>query len=311
MTVLRLGIDLGGTKTEGVVLRPDGSEAARLRRPTIQADYAACISTIGSIVAELEGKAGLTFSKIGVGVPGSMSPRTGLIRNANSVWLNGKPLQDDLSASLGKAVRISNDANCLALSEIYDGNAKDARSVFSVILGTGVGGGLVINKEIVTGANGLAGEWGHIPLVVADGVLPHCYCGQVGCMEQYLSGPAILRDYFASGGYGAVDAKDVADLANGGESIAQSCLARHLQRLGRGLATIVNVIDPDVIVLGGGVSNLHGIVDALPGAIKPYVFADATDEVEIDVRLARWGDSSGVRGAARLWGDEEHDSIDG
>ncbi|NOX72924.1 MAG: ROK family protein [Alphaproteobacteria bacterium] len=305
MGALRLGIDLGGSKTEGVVLAADGFEIARRRVPTVKGSYAATLATVNSLVLEMEKLAGQRFGRFGIGIPGSISPRTGLVRNANSTWINNRPLGVDLERKTGRVVRISNDANCLALSEMHDGAAQGAHAVFAVILGTGVGGGLVLNGQIINGAHGLAGEWGHIPLAHEDLNAPPCFCGRRGCLEQYLSGPAIVRDYLASGGDGAENVEEISARAQAGEDLAKSVLARHLARLGQGLGTIVNVLDPEVLVLGGGVSNLPGLIKALPGAIAPHVFAAKGDMIEIKVRRAKWGDSSGVRGAARLWRLEE------
>lgn len=301
---LLLGIDLGGTKTEGVVLRPNGSEIGRKRVETVRGDYTATMDTILDLVSTLEKQAGIRFDRIGIGIPGSISAKTGLVRNANSTWINGKPLVDDLARVLGRKVRVSNDANCLALSEARDGAAQGAHSVFAVILGTGVGGGLVVNGSIVAGANGLAGEWGHTPLAHQGPDGPLCFCGRQGCMEQYVSGPAILNDYTHSGGEVLDRVETLVERAKAGEVDAIATLRRHLERLAHGLGGIVNLLDPDVFVLGGGVSNLPGLAESLPRAIAPHVFAPARDKVEIQVRRARWGDSSGVRGAARLWEHE-------
>lgn len=301
-----LGIDLGGTKTEAVVLHPDGTEAIRKRVPTIAGDYNATIATICDLVAELEANVSYSFEHIGIGIPGSISPHTGLVRNANSTWINGKPFQADIAralstSALSKQVRIENDANCLALSEACDGAGLGAASVFAVILGTGVGGGLVFGGQIVTGANGLAGEWGHVSLAHEDLDAPNCFCGQKGCNETYLSGPAILRDYALSGGEDFSRVQEIVALASTGDDLARQALARHLDRLARALGAIINIIDPDVIVLGGGVSNLPGLLHGLPKAIAPYVFCTGDEPVKINIKPARWGDSSGVRGAARLW----------
>lgn len=299
-----LGIDLGGSKTEGVVLHPDGSELGRVRVETIHGDYDATLDTISELVKALEKQAQTRFDRVGIGIPGSVSAVTGLVRNANSTWINGKSLANDLARVLGREVRLCNDANCLALSEVRDGAAMGARSVFAVILGTGVGGGLVVNGEIVEGVNGLAGEWGHIPLAHEPADAPMCFCGQRGCMEQYLSGPALLRDYAEHGGEVLERVETLSERASMGEAAAVVALSRHSMRLAQGLGSIVNLIDPEVFVLGGGVSNLPGLSGRLPAAIAPHVFTPARDTIEIQVRLARWGDSSGVRGAARLWESE-------
>jgi fructokinase len=302
---LRLGIDLGGTKTEAVILAANGAEIARQREPTVKGSYQATLDTVKSLVQEMEKQTGQRFSQIGIGIPGSISPRTGLVRNANSTWINGKLLAVDLERETGRQFRISNDANCLALSELHDGAASGAASVFAVILGTGVGGGLVLNGQVIDGAHGLGGEWGHIPLAHEGSSAPKCFCGRRGCMERYLSGPAIVTDYLALGGQAADNVETISQRAQAGEDLAKHALERHLRRLGQGLGTIVNVIDPAVFVLGGGLSNLPGLIDALPAAIAPHVFAAEADMIEIKVRRAKWGDSSGVRGAARLWRLEE------
>ncbi|MFT4714949.1 MAG: fructokinase [Paracoccaceae bacterium] len=303
MPKIRLGIDLGGTKTEAVALRADGSEAARHRVATVRGSYPDTLKTISDLVGTIEDLADTRFDQVGLGIPGSVSPSTGLVRNANSTWINGKPLLADLSRVLERDVRISNDANCFALSECRDGAAIGATSVFAAILGTGVGGGLVLNGQIVEGAHGLGGEWGHVPLARTsdNGQTPVCFCGQLGCMEQYLSGPAIARDYLARGGAETDSVAVISERSQSGETLATECLARHLDRLARGLSTIINVFDPAIVVLGGGVSNLAGLVENLPAAIAPYVFAPTSDKIEIKIARALWGDSSGVRGAARLW----------
>lgn len=299
------GIDLGGTKTEGCVLGPGGDEILRHRVDTIKDSYSATIATITHLVQALQRRSGRTCHRLGVGIPGSVSPVAGLVRNANSTWINGRPFGRDLEAALGLPVRIENDANCLALSESFDGAARGAGSVFAVVLGTGVGGGLVINGRIHVGAHALAGEWGHTPLAGApEG--SDCFCGRAGCLETFLSGPALVRDYQASGGDPDIcHVQQIAARALNGDAAAIGALSRHLARLGQALGAIVNIVDPEVIVLGGGLSNLQGLAEALPAVIAQHIFAPHSDRVVPVVRQARWGDSSGVRGAARLFeGDD-------
>ena len=277
MDTPRIGIDLGGTKIEGIVLDGDGRELARVRVPTPRDDYDATVGAIVGLVRRLDaGRRGT----VGVGIPGTISPATGVVKNANSTWLNGRPLHRDLERALGCPVRIANDANCFALSEAADGAAAGASVVFGVILGTGVGGGIVAGGIAWRGANAIAGEWGHNPLPWADDDErpgPRCWCGQDGCLETFLSGPALARD--------------------GGASSPEA-LARYESRLARALASIVNVLDPDVIVLGGGVSNVASLYASVPRLWGDWIFSD-----RVDTKLVppRHGDSSGVRGAARLW----------
>lgn len=299
------GIDLGGTKTEGVVLLADGTEVLRHRVPTVPGSYGATLTSIKHLIATLEANSGLACRRVGIGIPGSISPQTGNVRNANSTWINGQPFQSDIEAALDRPVRIANDANCLALSEARDGTGQGAESLFAVILGTGVGGGLVIGERIVTGAHGLGGEWGHVPLPGENSSGKACFCGRSGCVETWLSGPALLGDYLSNGGGAAERVEDIVARAASGDIAAEAALNRWRQRLGRGLGMIVNIVDPAMIVLGGGLSNLPGLADDLPGLIAPHVFAAPDDRVEIPVALAYWGDSSGVRGAARLWEDKE------
>ena len=303
MVTALFGIDLGGTKTEGVVMHLDGREVLRHRMATIKGSYAATLETISTLITHLEDSSGFACQRLGVGIPGSVSPVTGLVRNANSTWINGRNLTADLTQHLGLPVRISNDANCLTLSEARDGAARGANLVFGVILGTGVGGGLVVNGHVWNGAHGLAGEWGHIPMpgkAAQDSEIRRCFCGRVGCIESYLSGPAILAEYRSEGGV-AVDVSGIVNHAGAGEACAISVLARHKRRLGRALGLVVNLLDPDVIVLGGGVSKLPGLLDELPSLVLPHVFAANDDAPVIDIRKALHGDSSGVRGAAWLW----------
>ena len=297
----RLGVDLGGTKIEIVALAGREAECELLRRrvPTPREDYAGTVAAIGALVEAAETALGATCT-VGVGIPGSVSPSTGLIRNGNSTWLNGKPLQQDLEARLGRPVRLANDANCFALSEAADGAGADADSVFGVILGTGVGGGLVIGGRIVSGANGIAGEWGHIPLPArgaADGPPRHCWCGRDDCIETFLSGPAFEREYAAEFGAPA-RAHEIAARVARGDTIARAALTRYEERLARALAMVINLLDPAIIVLGGGVSNIPTLCRNVPTLWRKHIFADGVDT---RIEVAAHGDSSGVRGAARLW----------
>ena len=294
----RIGIDLGGTKIEGIVLAPDGEELARLRVPTPR-DYASSLDAIAGLVAELERGTGATGS-VGIGIPGTIVPSTGLVKNANSVWLNGQPLGRDLEARLGRAVRVMNDANCFALSEASDGAGAGASVVFGVILGTGVGGGIVIDGRCLSGANLVAGEWGHNPLPWPEPDEypgPRCYCGKRGCIETFLSGPGLEGDHERCSGE-RLTAAAVAERAARGETAAAATMARYHGRLARALASVVNILDPDVIVLGGGVSNIAGLPEAALALLPRWVFSDS---VVTRVARNRHGDSSGVRGAAWLW----------
>lgn len=295
----RLGIDLGGTKIEGRVLSPGGDEIARRRILAPQGDYDASVRALTDIIAALMDDAG-GDATVGIAMPGSLSPSTGLVRNANSTWLNGRPLRQDLEAALGRPVRMANDANCFALSEAVDGAAAGARSVFGVIVGTGCGGGIVIDGKVLEGARGIGGEWGHNPLPWADAD-EHpgapCWCGRNGCMEIWASGTGLSADYRRRTGE-LVSGHEIVERAHLGELAARTSLDRHASRLARGLAHIVNVIDPDVIVLGGGLSKLPHLYEVLPKLAAPYVFSDVA---ALDIRPPKWGDASGVRGAAWLW----------
>lgn len=296
---VRIGIDLGGTKIEGIVLDPDGTELTRLRVPTPR-DYDATLAALVELVATLEGRVQATGT-IGVGMPGSHSPSTGLVRNANSVWLNGRPFDRDLATALGRDVRCTNDANCLAVSEAADGAGAGARVVFAVILGTGVGAGIVVDGRVVEGRNAVAGEWGHNPLPwPRPDELPGsgCYCGKHGCIETWLAGPSLARDHRDVTGEERTAAA-IAAAADTGEPGAAATLDRYADRLARSLAHVVNVIDPDVVVLGGGVSNIGRLYDTVPGRLAAWVFGG---EATTPLRPAVHGDSSGVRGAAGLWG---------
>jgi fructokinase len=299
---MRIGIDLGGTKTELIALDRDGVERDRTRVATPAASYGAIVDCIGSLVRDAEVRLG-THASVGVGTPGALSPATGLLRNSNTTCLNGRPLDRDLSAALQREVRIANDANCFALSEAVDGAGRDANVVFGVILGTGVGGGIVVNRAALTGKHAIAGEWGHNPLPWPQtNELPGaaCYCGKRGCIETFLSGPALARDY-AERGAEAVAASVIAARAAAGEPNARAALERYLDRLARALASVVNVLDPDVVVLGGGLSQVDELYRELPARLQDYVFSDC---METRVLPALHGDSSGVRGAAWLWPDD-------
>jgi fructokinase len=300
---IRVGLDLGGTKIEGIALDPRGSELARRRIPTPRGDYAATVEALASLAESLEHQAGARAS-VGLAMPGVMSPATGLVKNANSTWLIGRPLAADLTARLAREVRCANDANCFALSEAVDGAAAGARCVFGVIVGTGTGGGVVVDGRVLTGAHAIAGEWGHNPLPWprtggpdAEWPGPSCYCGRTGCIETFLSGPGLARDYRDDNGH-HLDAPEIVARAAAGDAAAERCLQRYEDRMARGLASIVNVLDPDVIVLGGGLSNVDRLYANVPRVWAPYVFSDV-----VTTRLvkAAHGDSSGVRGAAWLW----------
>jgi len=296
---MRIGIDLGGTKIEGIALDGSGATLARRRVATPRGDYAATVGAVAALVGALEAEAGRSGS-VGVGIPGTVSPATGLVKNANSTWLIGRPLDRDLAAALARPVRLANDADCFALSEASDGAGRGAAVVFGVILGTGVGGGLVVHGRPVQGPNGIAGEWGHNPLpwpAEDERPGPACYCGRAGCIETFLSGPGLARDHRAATG-ADLDAAAIAAAAASGEPAAAATLARYAGRLARGLATVVNVVDPDVIVLGGGLSQIAALYAAVPRLWGDHVFSDT---VATALRPPVHGDSSGVRGAAWLW----------
>jgi len=296
---MRIGIDLGGTKIEGIAIADDGSVRLRRRIPAPRGDYRNTLEAVAALVRGIEGEMGVEGT-VGIGIPGTMSQATGRIKNANSTWLNGTPLSDDLAEMLGRPIRLANDANCFALSEATDGAGAGARVVFGVIVGTGTGGGVVVDQRVVAGVNGVAGEWGHNPLPAPrDGERPgpRCYCGRLGCIETFLSGPALSADYAAGGGTVAT-AKEIASRAADGEALALAALERYEERMARALGSVINLLDPDVIVLGGGVSNITRLYERVPQLWAPYIFSDA-----VATRLvpAVHGDSSGVRGAAWLW----------
>jgi fructokinase/N-acetylglucosamine kinase len=323
---LRLGIDLGGTKIEIIALDNAGTERLRHRVPTPQNDYPATVETLSSLVRQAESELGMSGS-VGIGTPGALSHATGLMKNCNSTCLIGRPLKADLEAALGREVRLTNDANCFALSEATDGAAAGAEVVFGVILGTGVGGGLVVRGQVLNGINSIAGEWGHNPLpyfqfrhaqadheetgthpTTGERIVhpwpserecngPPCYCGKKGCIEAWLSGPALAADHVRYGGED-LPAHEIAQLAAAGYGPCSKTLARYEERLARALAGVINILDPDVIVLGGGLSNIQRLYDNVPKLWPRYVFSD-----RIDTKLVPpiHGDSSGVRGAAWLW----------
>lgn len=297
--MMRIGVDLGGTKIEAIVLDESGAERARERVDTPSGDYEATVHGIASLVQALERRLGNTCS-VGVGTPGAVSPFTGLIKNANSQCLNGRPLEKDLARALGRPVRLANDADCFALSEATDGSAAGARAVFGVILGTGVGGGIVVGGNLLRGPNAVAGEWGHNPLPwrrEEDEPAPRCWCGKNGCIEAYLSGPALARDHARWTGE-ELDPAQIDARAAQGEPEAESSLFRYEDRLARALASVINVLDPNVIVLGGGISNVQRLYQRVPRYWGRYVFSD---QVATKLVAPRYGDSSGVRGAAWLW----------
>ncbi len=296
---MRIGIDLGGTKIEGIAIDDEGNERQRLRVPTPRGDYFAILQAIASLVDAIESAQGRRGT-VGVGIPGAISPATGLVKNANSVELIGHPLDQDLSRRLGREVRVANDANCFALSEAVDGAAAGASIVFGVILGTGVGGGVVVNGRVLAGAHAIAGEWGHNPLPWPSDEErpgPACYCGRSGCTETFLAGPSLARDHREHGGQDLTTAQ-IAAQAQAGESQALATMARYEDRMARALAVVINVLDPDVVVLGGGVSNVARLYREVPLLLPKYVFSD---KVTTPIAKAKHGDSSGVRGAAWLW----------
>jgi fructokinase len=298
--MIRLGVDFGGTKIEAAALDRDGRFLARVRRPN-PGGYDAALAVVRDLVEEAQARAGQgAASCVGVGMPGSISPKTGFARNANSVWLNGKPFREDLEAVLGRPVRVANDANCLALSEATDGAGAGAPVVFAAILGTGCGGGLALNGRPLQGLNGIAGEWGHTPLPWPrpdEWPAPTCWCGKTGCLELYISGTGFEADH-ARHAETSITAPAIIAALRAGDAAAAGTFDRYLDRLARGLAAVCDLLDPDVIVLGGGMSNVDELYAALPAALAAQVFSDV---FETPIRRAVHGDSSGVRGAAWLW----------
>jgi len=303
---IRVGLDLGGTKIEGIALDRDGSELARRRVPTPRGDYAATVEAVARLAEELEHtsrssgeSSGSPAATVGVGMPGVISPATGLVKNANSTWLIGHPFAADLSARLGREVRCANDANCFALSEAVDGAAAGARTVFGVIVGTGTGGGIVVDGRVLTGPNAIAGEWGHNPMpwpFEDEWPGPDCYCGRTGCIETFLSGPGFARGFARDGT--SIDAIEIVARAAAGDPSAEAWVRRYEERMARALASVINVLDPDVIVLGGGMSNIDRLYTNVPAFWSGLVFSDT---VTTRFVKAVHGDSSGVRGAAWLW----------
>jgi fructokinase len=304
--MIRIGVDFGGTKIEAAAIDRDGQFCARVRAPTPR-DYAASLQVVRELVDEAERQANVVAPGsrfVGVATPGSISPRTGLIRNANSQWLNDKPFREDLAACLGAQVRMANDANCLALSEAIGGGAAGATVVFAAILGTGCGGGVAAHGKVIEGRNAIAGEWGHTPLpwpTAEEHPGPKCWCGRHNCLELYISGTGFEADHARATGR-KLSALDIAAAARAGDAAAAQALDRYVERLGRGLAMICDITDPDVIVLGGGMSNVTELYDRVPAVLAHWLFSDVC---ETPIVPARFGDSSGVRGAALLWPIDE------
>jgi fructokinase len=300
--IVRIGIDLGGTKIEVIALANDGQELFRHRIATPRHDYQQTLDAITGLVKLAEENTGQQGS-VGVGIPGTLSPYTGLVKNANSVWLNGQPLDKDLSAMLAREVRIANDANCLAVSEATDGAAAGKQTVFAVIIGTGCGAGVAINGQAHSGGNGISGEWGHNPLPWLDddelrfrAEVP-CYCGKQGCIETFISGTGFATDYARLSG-NPLKGHEIMTLVAQGDALAEQAISRYELRLAKSLAHVINIFDPDVVVLGGGMSNVDRLYQHVPQLVKSWVFGG---ECETPIRKAVHGDSSGVRGAAWLW----------
>jgi fructokinase len=296
---VRIGVDLGGTKIEIIALDDNGAPVLRRRVPTPVGDYSGTIRAIAELVRSAQSQIGVLAS-VGIATPGALSPQTGLLRNSNSVVLNGKPLDRDIANALGQSVRLENDANCLAISEAIDGAGAGCRVVFGAILGTGVGGGIVVEGRILTGLNRIGGEWGHNPLpwtTESERPAHRCYCGKSGCIETFLSGAGLAREYFSLS-QKEFPAEQIGAAEQSGEPDAVRSLAMYKDRLARSLAALINVLDPDVIVLGGGISNTETLYIGLPDLIARYAFSDG---IRTRVVRAAHGDSSGVRGAARLW----------
>ncbi len=295
----RIGIDLGGTKIAAIAFDPSDRILAERRVPAPREGYEATIRAVADMVDLIEAAIGHRGS-VGVGMPGSISPMTGLVQNANSTWLNGREFYQDLKSALGREVRLANDANCFALSEAADGAAACAETVFGVIIGTGCGGGLIVDGKPLLGRHGVGGEWGHNPLPWpgdAEYPAPRCWCGRAGCLELWVSGSGLERDHRLVNGESR-SAVQIEEAARGGDPASQTSLDRHADRLARGLAHIVNIADPDVIVLGGGLSKMAHLYEVVPALMAPYV---VSDRPSVDLRPPVHGDASGVRGAARLW----------
>ncbi len=300
----RIGIDLGGSKIGGIVLAPDGSVLAERRIATPADSYDSTLAAVADLVGALEQAAGSSHATIGIGMPGAISPATGLVKNANSTWLNGRPFDRDIAAKLGRAVRVANDANCFAVSEAQDGAAAGRHLVFGVILGTGVGGGIAIDGRVLTGPNAIAGEWGHNPLPApndSERPGPECYCGRRGCVETFLSGPGLAADHASATGV-TLTAPEIVALAEDGDDGATATLARYVDRLARGLAGVINILDPDAIVLGGGLSEIAELYARVPECWRRYVFSDRCNT---ELLPPKHGAASGVRGAAWLWPPDE------
>jgi len=300
---MRIGLDLGGTKIEGVALDDEGAQLARRRVATPRNDYDETLRAMAGLVRDLEAETGRRGT-VGVGMPGALSPATGLVKNANSTWLIGQPLDRDLSSLLARPIRFANDANCFALSEAVDGAGAGARVVFGVIVGTGTGGGVVVDRRVLTGPNAIAGEWGHNPLPwprESEWPGPPCYCGKTGCVETFLSGPGMARDHLEATGE-ALAAPEVVARAERGDVAATATLARYEERMARALAVVLDILDPDVVVLGGGMSQIARLYDAVPRLWQAWAFSDRVDTA---LKPPVHGDSSGVRGAAWLWGPGE------
>jgi fructokinase len=303
MTAFRIGIDLGGTKIEAAALDDRGAMHLRQRVPTPVGDYAGTVAAIATLVSRIEREIGAGAS-VGIAIPGTIVVATGLVKNANSVWLNGKPLGQDVEAALGRPVRFANDANCFVLSEAVDGAAAGCGTVFGVILGTGVGGGIVVGGRIIVGANAITGEWGHNPLPAPqpdEWPGPPCYCGRSGCIETFLSGRGLVADHQRHRG-AALDGPAIAAGAAAGDAVCRATLDRYAERLARALAGVINILDPDAIVLGGGLSSLSHLYDEVP---RHWVRHIISDTVVTRLLPPVHGDSSGVRGAAWLWRPEE------
>ena len=301
--MLRIGVDLGGTKIEIVALDAAGNQRLRRRVPTPQGNYAATLAAITALVDAAESELGERGS-VGVGIPGAESADSGLVKNASSTCLIGKPLRCDLQTLLGREIRVANDANCFALSESIDGAGQGAEVVFGVILGTGVGGAIVVREQVLAGVNRIAGEWGHNPLPYPEEETlppPRCYCGRQGCVETWLCGPALAADHARHGGE-ALTAKQIAERADAGDADCAATLSRYQRRLAKSLAQVINIVDPQVIVLGGGLSNIESLYTAVPALWGEYIFSD---QVHTQLRRHQHGDSSGVRGAAWLWNDHQ------
>ena len=296
---MRIGVDLGGTKIEIIALDDRGAPLLRRRVPTPAGDYSGTVRAIAELVRSAQAQIGV-FASVGIATPGALSPQTGLLRNSNSVVLNGKPLDRDLADALGQPVRLENDANCLAISEATDGAGAGSRVVFAAIFGTGIGGGIVIEGRILTGLNRIGGEWGHNPLPWAtENERPgyRCYCGKFGCIETFLSGAGLAREYFSLS-QKELPAEQIAEAEQSGEPDAVKSIAAYQDRLARSLAALVNILDPDTIVVGGGISNISSLYDGLTDLIGQRAFSDG---IKAKVVQAAHGDSSGVRGAAWLW----------